>query len=121
MGTRCAFIHMVVICAFIHIVLEIKGDVTIVSDVQWRHLDSFWKANASHVDLYNIVLEGRTLHLYLPDAEEIARVRALFSHFKDPNTLPTYSKATTDLENFELVIENEPLDPDTCDVRLEEA
>lgn len=92
----------------------LQGEV--VSDVQWRHLDSFWKANASHIDLYNIVLEGHTLRIYVPDEQEASRIKEMFSHFQNPDTLPAYTKATQVLQNFEITFETSYLDPTSCDV-----
>ena len=37
------------------------GTEPVFSDVQFRALDSFWRGNSSHIDLYNVRLETTTV------------------------------------------------------------
>ena len=71
------------------------GPEPVTSEVQFRALDSFWRGNASHVDLYNVRLETKAGATDLANAvmkiyvEDGAKAKAISDRFEvDQHLLP---------------------------------
>jgi len=98
------------------------GSTPVSSTVHFRGIDSFWRGNASHVDLYNVKLVRNpggkadmgdtTLQVFIQDPEERARIKQRLE--TDRQLLP-YKRASMHLPVPTVEIVDAKLDPSTCD------